>query len=719
MAIINKDFRLKNGLVVEGTNATVNGYDILTKNAASDTYILNLVGGVAYITSVSGNLNVTDNELTINETGLATNLAGSYLDANSGVINVDIEGIADDLISGANFATTSYISTALQDYTTTNNLDTTVGGYGYLKTGDLPTMYSDWDAVAAVKNALADGLTYDNNGPGGNYRILVDTNTIATRSYVGTALEDYTKTIDLPTMYTDEDAVDAIQAVLGNGIEYETGVFNVQVGTGLEINGSNQVAVDTTVIATKAYVDATAQGLDVKASVYIATTADSDIMNPDSVDNSYYIDASTTLGDIPNGSRILIKDIPSGPNRVKNGIYVLNTDTYTLTRPEDATFDSNTDEGTLTKGAFTFVESGANAGKGFVVTSAQFAGGINWAQFSETGNYITSVGSNLSVSGSGQLTVDISSKQDELTAGNGINISGATVSVKTGIIPMSGLDASSGNLVISRTVVDEWYDAAGAADTAEGNANDYTDTAISNLNLSTTYDAYGAASTAESNANSYTDTAIGNLTTADIEEYFPAGPLYFTDARAKSSALSLLTSASVSNITFADDGSGGLIVTAENGVDDSTTDDLTEGSLNKYASYENVHEHITNQTIHPVAVEISNYRKEEATQQSVSSASTVNVHTFGYPYESVKYLVRVVGWDGGVKHSQITEILMTVDGNDNVAMTEYGNVHTSTNPLASFSATFDAGSNLYSLTATTAVSGCEIIAAATMLSWAD
>lgn len=60
---------------------------------------------------------------------------------------------------------------------------------------------------------------------------------------------------------------------------------------------------------------------------------------------------------------------------------------------------------------------------------------------------------------------------------------------------------------------------------------------------------------------------------------------------------------------------------------------------------------------------------------------------------------------------------MTVDGNDNIAITEYGTTHTSDNALASFSATFSAGT--YTLTATTAVSGCEIIAAATLLSWAD
>jgi hypothetical protein len=33
MATVNKDFRVKHGLVVEGTNATVDGSDIITEDA--------------------------------------------------------------------------------------------------------------------------------------------------------------------------------------------------------------------------------------------------------------------------------------------------------------------------------------------------------------------------------------------------------------------------------------------------------------------------------------------------------------------------------------------------------------------------------------------------------------------------------------------------------------------------------------------------------------
>ena len=73
--------------------------------------------------------------------------------------------------------------------------------------------------------------------------------------------------------------------------------------------------------------------------------------------------------------------------------------------------------------------------------------------------------------------------------------------------------------------------------------------------------------------------AINALTTDDIEE--GNSNLYYTTSRAKTDAASLLTNASLTNITITGDGSG-LTITAENGVADSTTDDLTEGVTNLY-----------------------------------------------------------------------------------------------------------------------------------------
>ena len=70
----------------------------------------------------------------------------------------------------------------------------------------------------------------------------------------------------------------------------------------------------------------------------------------------------------------------------------------------------------------------------------------------------------------------------------------------------SGLLVIDSELSIDRTVVDTWYDAAGAAATAQTNAESYADS------LAVNYDAAGAASTAQGNAEDYTDLLIGDVT---------------------------------------------------------------------------------------------------------------------------------------------------------------------------------------------------------------
>lgn len=70
--------------------------------------------------------------------------------------------------------------------------------------------------------------------------------------------------------------------------------------------------------------------------------------------------------------------------------------------------------------------------------------------------------------------------------------------------------------------------------------------------------------------------AINALTTSDIEE---GSNLYFTEDRAKDAAGALLANATKTNIQISyDSGTNSLSVTAENGVADSTTSDLAEGT---------------------------------------------------------------------------------------------------------------------------------------------
>ena len=65
MATVNKNFKIKSGLVVEGATATVAGKQVLTEDT-SDQYIIDLIGGETLVTSVeSTQMEVISGELNI------------------------------------------------------------------------------------------------------------------------------------------------------------------------------------------------------------------------------------------------------------------------------------------------------------------------------------------------------------------------------------------------------------------------------------------------------------------------------------------------------------------------------------------------------------------------------------------------------------------------------------------------------------------------------
>ena len=107
--------------------------------------------------------------------------------------------------------------------------------------------------------------------------------------------------------------------------------------------------------ATKNYVDAQLQGLDVKNSVRVATTANGTLAT--AFANGQTVDGIT----LATNDRILIKDQSTGS---ENGIYTVNA-SGAPTRATD--FDENSE---VTGGTFFFVEEGTtNADNGFVMTN--------------------------------------------------------------------------------------------------------------------------------------------------------------------------------------------------------------------------------------------------------------------------------------------------------------------------------------------------------------
>ena len=208
--------------------------------------------------------------------------------------------------------------------------------------------------------------------------------------------------------------------------------------------------------------------------------------------------------------------------------------------------------------------------------------------------------------------------------------------------------------------------AQGYANTAETDANSYTDGEITDALVT----AQGYASTAQTNAQTFATNAINGLDTDDIEE--GATNLYFTATRAKTAAAALIVGAAKTNITITGD-ENGLTISAENGVADSDTDDLVEGTTNKY--FTNVRAVDALEAVVPnfTAVELNSVAKQVAATLSAPTAGIQVAHAFAKAdYRSAEYLVKVAYGT----HTEISKVLLTLDSSDNIAITEYGIVGT-------------------------------------------
>lgn len=189
-----------------------------------------------------------------------------------------------------------------------------------------------------------------------------------------------------------------------------------------DVNGRAKIATPTEAahIATKGYVDAARQGLDVKQSVRAATTA--------SVNLATDLEAGQLLDgvELAAGNRILVKD-QGGPGvaHVDNGIYVVQASGAPV-RASDA--NGTADTGELSPGTFTFVEEGAvNSDKGFVIsTNGTIVVGstaIAWTQFSGAGSFVA--GDGLSQSGN-TINVNVVADRTAIT-GDAVDIASTYV----------------------------------------------------------------------------------------------------------------------------------------------------------------------------------------------------------------------------------------------------------------------------------------------------
>jgi hypothetical protein len=604
MAVVNKDFKVKNGLIVEGTTATVDNFDILTKKTDDQNYIVNLIGGTATSANEANKVVKRDGSGNFAAGEITADLVGDVTGTVSSLSNHD----TDDLSEGSS-----------NKYFTDARAVTANTGL--------------WDTIGAAADAEADAI-------------------LAAQQYTDGEISDEVIARDAAILLAKNDAIaDAASdattkanAALADANSYTDDEIAAEV---TRSNNYADAAATTAENNAKAYADGLSSGLNWKQAVHLLYDAAIPVLSGSGA-SQLIIDGHDPLGDADSGYRVLINNAGAD-----SGIYVFNSTggNWTLTRPEDA------DAFAELVGAAVFVMEGTNYGSTAWVQSEHYLSsfsGQSWTQFSGQGTYL---------------------------AGNGLTLDGTTFAIDT-------------NVTATKSYAD------GVAADAEDAAIAHTD--AREIAITSAYEGYanGVALTAEQNANIYTDgkiadevedrndainNAINALTTTDIEE---GTNLYYTAARAKAEAATLLANATKTNIVITKDGSDNLTITAENGVADSDTDDLAEGSTNLY--FTNARAVSALEAVIPDfdAIDIASVAKQVAATHAVPTAST---HTaFAWPhasYRSAEFLVKIAYGT----HTDVSKVILTLDTSNNIAITEYAMVGTN-GSLGSVSADID-GSN--------------------------
>jgi hypothetical protein len=780
MATVTKDFRVKAGLVVEGSTATVNGHDILTEAlvdakgdllvaSAADTVTRLAAGTNGYIlTANSGATNgiewaaapavgtfessitfegssADDFETTLTVTNPTEDRTITFPNATGTV------ALTSDITAAINAVSTTDIEEGTNQYFTDERAQDAVGnnvgtGLTYTdSTGAISVTANTYDAYGAASAAQTAaestasgyvsthaGLTATHGATGaivGTENAQTLTNKTLTSPIIngdgvvfeGATANDFEttltvvdptadRTITLPNVtgtvvttgdsatvtnamlagsiandklsnsaitingtstslggsrtlgsddiaegstnkyFTDERAQDAIGTVVGNGLDYDdnTGAISVDPAEfALNAVGAptGDVSMATYKITglgtpTNSTDAATKAYVDaVSEGLHVHEAARAAILTNVAIATA--LENGDTAGGVTlaTGDRILLN---GQTTTSENGIYVVQASGQAL-RATD--FDTATE---VDSGDFIFVTSGTYANTGWVQTLRPATIGtdpISFTQFSGAGTF---------------------------TAGNGLNLDGTVFSINTTITA----DLSTAQTLTNKSI-------SGSANTLTNIPNN----ALSNSAITI----------------NGTSTSLGGSRTLGSDDIAEGSTnKYFTDERAQDAVGNAVgTGLAYNDTTGALSNTGVLSVTgtANQVVADASTGAVTLSlpqSIHTAATPTFASVSVGSGSVTAGSVTLADALVGSALATAAATATTIDTWS-ATTYSSAKYLVQMKKGND----IEVIEVLVTVDGNNNVYLTEYADVISNTQ-LGTTDAVYSSGNVLLQVTGASA-----------------